>query len=147
MEAKLAVIYQQALGSQSQALRFGLIQATWMSERYALQTFYILTFSFTLQRGQMSPFHSPHGFPVCHTRVPAPTISSHNMPSQPASSSQVPHVCCPAPLLARDLLPPPEVVGGSFSSWRLISTTYIISIFLPLFAPFVFPSCIFFSFL
>lgn len=147
MEAKLAVIYQQAPDSQSQALRFDLIQATWMSESYAVQTFYILTFFFTPKRGLVSSFRSSHDFPVCHTRVPAPTISSHDMPSQCASSIQVPHVCCPAPLLSRDFFTPPEVVGGSFPHWRHVSAIYTISMLFPaLWVPLLFPSCVFFSF-
>lgn len=143
MEAELAVIYQQAPGSQSQALRFDLIQATWMSERCAVQTFYVLTFFFTRKGGWVSSFHPPHEFPVCHAGAPAPSISSHNMPVQCASSSQVPHVCCSAPLLSRDLFTPPEVVWGSFSDWRHISATYIISMIPPLCVLFVFPSCVF----
>lgn len=102
-----------------------------MSERYALQTFCILTFFFIPKWGLVASFHSPHDFPVSHTHVPAPPISSHNMPNQHASSSQVPHACCPAPLLSRDFFTPPEAVGGSFSSWRHISAIYIISMLFP----------------
>lgn len=110
------MIYQQAPSSQSQALRFGLIQATWVSESYAVQTLYILIFFFTPKGGLVFSFHWPRDFPVCHTRVPAPTISSHGTPSQPASSSQVPCVCCPALLLSRGFFTPPPVGGTSLPS-------------------------------
>lgn len=62
-------------------------------------------------------------FPSVSHSCPSPTISSHGMPSQPASSSQVPHGC---------FFTSPEVVGGSFSSLRHISAIYIISVLFPL---------------
>lgn len=140
------MIYQQAADSQSQALRFDLIQAPCVSERYAVQAFYILTFFFTPKEGLVSSFHSLHEFPVCHTGAPALTISSHNMPVQCASSRQVPHVCCSAP--KQGLVHTTRDCGRLFFQLEAhLCHLPHLDAFPPLYVLFVFPSCVFFSFL